>query len=81
MENLLIPENAPPEHEGPCEPLLSSLELKESFSKKKKKRKKEKLYRQTSKDLCEDFLYDVHPEILRAELENRYVGFTKKISI
>ena len=72
-----IPGHAPSEPEGPSEPLPSSLELKESSSKKKKNRKKNKHYRQTPKDIRDDYLYDIHPEIRRAELDDGYVEFTK----
>ena len=56
LDNPPIPGHAPPEPEGPSEPLPSSLELMESSSKKKKKRKKKKLYRQTPKDIRDDYL-------------------------
>ena len=36
---------------------------------------------QTPKDICESLLYDIHPETKRAELEDWYVVFTKKLNI
>ena len=66
-----ILEHAPPDSNP------SSLELKESFFKKKKKRKKKKLYRQTAKDIREDFVYNFHPETQRVKINDGYVEFTK----
>ena len=77
MENPSIPEHAPPEPEGPHDPIPPSLVLQEPTAKKEKWRKKKKIYRQIPKDICDDYLYDIHPETRRAELDDGYVEFTK----
>ena len=80
MDNLPIPEHAPSDPEGQNEPSPPSLVLKELPPKKRKRRKKKILYRQNPKDIREDYLYDIHPETRRADLDDGYVEFTKHLS-
>ena len=77
VDNLPNPGHAPSNPEGPNVPSPPSLVLKDLPPKKRKRRKKKILYRQTPKDIREDYLYDIHPETRRAELDDGYVEFTK----
>ena len=43
----------------------------------KRKKKKKELYKQSARDLREDFLYDNHAETQRATVDDGYVAFTK----
>jgi hypothetical protein len=58
----------------------SNVEVSNSITIKKpakRKKKKKKLYRQSARDLREDFLYDIHAETQRATVDDGYVAFTK----
>ena len=45
--------------------------------KSKERRKKKVLFKQSTKELREDFLYDQIPETRRAKIDDGYVEFTK----
>ena len=79
MDNLPNPGHASSHPEGPNVPSSPSLVLKDLPPKKRKRRKKKILYRQTPKDIREDYLCDIHPETRRAELDDGYVEFTKHV--
>ena len=69
--NVSTPSQGDPELEEPPVTAIAEKQLE------KKRRTKKNLYKQSAKDLKEDFLYDQIAETRRATIGDGYVEFTK----